>query len=197
MNENWTKNYKKAAQGNDYVKLNAGLMKVKDLDNYLSSFPSNLLSFNKTGEFTYYKQLPGMNYTPPELGENIAALGQTESEKKQLTEIFHKLSTGEAKELHFVDQTNTQKRFMVDTYRAIFDKDHHFAGINETVQDIYPLVEYYLKETGQKLVDDPKNTNGEVYNGNEEILQNNFYDSRNDCCNLYSVSVLSGCAEYL
>ena len=41
MNENWTKNYKKAAQGNDYVKLNAGLMKVKDLDNYLSSFPSN------------------------------------------------------------------------------------------------------------------------------------------------------------
>ena len=57
MNENWTKNYKKAAQGNDYVKLNAGLMKVKDLDNYLSSFPSNLLSFNKTGEFTYYKQL--------------------------------------------------------------------------------------------------------------------------------------------
>ena len=87
MNENWTENYKKAAQGNDYVKLNAGLMKVKDLDNYLSSFPSSLLSFNKTGEFTYYKQLPGMNYTPPELGENIAALGQTESEKKQLTEI--------------------------------------------------------------------------------------------------------------
>lgn len=169
MNENWTKNYKKAAQGNDYVKLNAGLMKVKDLDNYLSSFPSNLLSFNKTGEFTYYKQLPGMNYTPPELGENIAALGQTESEKKQLTEIFHKLSTGEAKELHFVDQTNTQKIFMVDTYRAIFDKDHHFAGINETVQDIYPLVEYYLKETGQKLVDDPKNTNGEVYRKNQKI----------------------------
>ncbi len=169
MNENWTKNYKKAAQGNDYVKLNAGLMKVKDLDNYLSSFPSNLLSFNKTGEFTYYKQLPGMNYTPPELGENIAALGQTESEKKQLTEIFHKLSTGEAKELHFVDQTNTQKRFMVDTYRAIFDKDHHFAGINETVQDIYPLVEYYLKETGQKLVDDSKNTNGEVYRKNQKI----------------------------
>ena len=169
MNENWTENYKKAAQGNDYVKLNAGLMKVKDLDNYLSSFPSSLLSFNKTGEFTYYKQLPGMNYTPPELGENIAALGQTESEKKQLTEIFHKLSTGEAKELHFVDQTNTQKRFMVDTYRAIFDKDHQFAGINETVQDIYPLVEYYLKETGQKLVDDPKNTNGEVYRKNQKI----------------------------
>ena len=52
MNKNWTENYKNAAQGNDYVRLNAGLMKVKDLDNYLSSFPSSLLSFNKTGEFT-------------------------------------------------------------------------------------------------------------------------------------------------
>ena len=60
MNENWTENYRNAAQGNDYVRLNAGLMKVKDLDNYLSSFPNTLLSFNKTGEFTYYKQLPGM-----------------------------------------------------------------------------------------------------------------------------------------
>ena len=169
MNENWTENYKNAAQGNDYVRLNAGLMKVKDLDNYLSSFPSSLLSFNKTGEFTYYKQLPGMNYNPPELGENITALGQTENEKKQLTEIFHKLSTGEEKELHFVDQTNTQTRFMVDTYRAIFDKDHQFAGINETVQDIYPLVEYYLKETGQKLVDDPNNPKGDIYRKNQKI----------------------------
>ena len=169
MNKNWTENYKNAAQGNDYVRLNAGLMKVKDLDNYLSSFPSSLLSFNKTGEFTYYKQLPGMNYNPPELGENITSLGQTESEKKQLEEVFHKLSTGKTKELHFVDQTNTQKRFMVDTYRAIFDKDHHFAGINETVQDIYPLVEYYLKETGQKLVDDPNNPKGDIYRKNQKI----------------------------
>ena len=110
-----------------------------------------------------------MNYNPPELGENITALGQTENEKKQLTEIFHKLSTREEKELHFVDQTNTQKRFMVDTYRAIFDKDHHFAGINETVQDIYPLVEYYLKETGQKLVDDPNNPKGDIYRKNQKI----------------------------
>ena len=110
-----------------------------------------------------------MNYNPPELGENITALGQTENEKKQLTEIFHKLSTGEEKELHFVDQTNTQERFMVDTYRAIFDKDHQFAGINETVQDIYPLVEYYLKETGQKLVDDPNNPKGDIYRKNQKI----------------------------
>lgn len=169
MSENWTENYKNAASGNDYVKLNAGLMKVIDLDNYLSSFPSTLLSFNKRGEFTYYKQLPGMNYNPPELGKNITALGKTENEKKQLTEIFHKLSTGEEKEIHLVDRTNTQKRFVVDTYRSIFDKNHHFVGINETVQDIYPLVEYYLKETGQKLVDDPKNQKGNLYRKNQEI----------------------------
>ena len=79
------------------------------------------------------------------------------------------MSTGEAKELHFADQTNTQKRFMVDSYRAIYDKAHRFIGINESIQDIYPLVEYYLKETGQKLINDPDNPNGEVYRNNQQI----------------------------
>ena len=169
MNENWKEKLAKAANNDDYVKLNAGLMRVSDLNNYLSSFSSNLLAFNKLGEFLYYKQLPGMNYNPPELGKNITSLGKTEQEKKQLEEIFHKLSTGEEKELQFSDQNNTQTRFMVDRYRAIFDKNHQFAGINESIQDIYPLVEYYLKETGQKLVDDPNNPNGEVYRKNQEI----------------------------
>lgn len=158
-----------ATKEGKYVRLNAGLMKASDLNDYLSSFDSNLLAFNKNGEFTYYKQLPGMNYNPPELGENITSLGKTEQEKKQLEEIFHKLSTGEKKELRLSDQTNTQKRFMVDTYRAIYDKNHQFAGVNESIQDIYPLVEYYLKETGQKLVNDPDNPNGEIYSKNQEI----------------------------
>ena len=43
------------------------------------------------------------------------------------------------------------------------------AGINETVQDIYPLVEYYLKETGQKLVDDSNNPKGDIYRKNQKI----------------------------
>ncbi|WP_282805048.1 PAS domain-containing protein [Lactobacillus isalae] len=169
MNENWKKNLNHAASNEDYVKLNAGLMKVDELNDYLSSFPSNFLAFNKLGEFTYYKQIPGMNYNPPELGKDITSLGKTEQEKKQLEKIFHKLSTGEEKELHFSDQTNTQKRFMVDTYRAIYDQKHQFAGINESIQDIYPLVEYYLKETGQKLVDDPDNPKGAIYRKNQEI----------------------------
>ena len=62
MNENWIKNGQEAVNDDDYVKLNAGLMKVSDLNDYLASFPSSLLSFNKLGEFVYYKQLPEMNY---------------------------------------------------------------------------------------------------------------------------------------
>lgn len=71
MNEKWKKKLANAANNDDYVKLNTGLMRVSDLNNYLSSFPSNLLAFNKLGKFTYYKQLPGMNYNPPELGETV------------------------------------------------------------------------------------------------------------------------------
>ena len=47
MNENWKEKLAKAANNDDYVKLNAGLMRVSDLNNYLSSFSSNLLAFNK------------------------------------------------------------------------------------------------------------------------------------------------------
>ena len=52
MNENWKEKLAKAANNDDYVKLNAGLMRVSDLNNYLSSFSSNLLAFNKLGEST-------------------------------------------------------------------------------------------------------------------------------------------------
>ena len=92
MNEKWKKKLANAANNDDYVKLNTGLMRVSDLNNYLSSFPSNLLAFNKLGEFTYYKQLPGMNYNPPELGENIISLGKTEQEKKVILYPWHIVS---------------------------------------------------------------------------------------------------------
>lgn len=169
MDENWIENSQKAASNEDYVRLNAGLMSVAELNNYLASFPASLLAFNNEGKFIYYKQLAGMNYTPPELGEKMTVLGKTENEKKQLKNIFDVLSSGKERELRFADTTNTQKRFVVDTYRSIYDKGHKFAGINESIQDIYPLVEYYLKETGQKLVDDPDNPNGEVYRNNQKI----------------------------
>lgn len=64
MNEKWKKKLANAANNDDYVKLNTGLMRVSDLNNYLSSFPSNLLAFNKLGEFTYYKQLPVQKSIP-------------------------------------------------------------------------------------------------------------------------------------
>lgn len=44
MNEKWKKKLANAANNDDYVKLNTGLMRVSDLNNYLSSFPSNLLA---------------------------------------------------------------------------------------------------------------------------------------------------------
>ena len=36
MNENWIKNGQEAVNDDDYVKLNAGLMKVSDLNDYLA-----------------------------------------------------------------------------------------------------------------------------------------------------------------
>ena len=39
-------------------------------------------------------------------------------------------------------------------YKAMHDEDGRYRGINEWVVDIWPVVESYLKMTGQKLVAD-------------------------------------------
>ena len=98
-----------------------------------------------------------MHYDPVELGHKTID-----------SDIFATLKSGSKKRIIVSDQTNSLTRFVIDEYKNVFNKEHQFAGVVETVQDIYPLVEYYLQETGQKLVPDPDNNKGKVYHQNAE-----------------------------
>src|SRR5699024_11637135 len=42
-------------------------------------------------------------------------------------------------------------KFVVHNYQAIRDEDGNYLGINEYVQDIQPIIDWYLKQTGQEL----------------------------------------------
>lgn len=157
---NWLK---KASQlkgiisNNDYIRLNAGILSVNQINELLASYPGNLFFYGTHGHFLYYKQLVDMNYDPKELGHEINE-----------TDIFTTLKSGIKKEIIIPDQTNSLTRFVIDKYKSVFDKEHQFAGVVETVEDIYPLVKYYLEETGQKLVDDPTSNKGNQYRQNAE-----------------------------
>jgi hypothetical protein len=40
-------------------------------------------------------------------------------------------------------------------YKAMHDEEGNYKGVNEWVLDLMPIVNEYLKETGQMLVPDP------------------------------------------
>ena len=48
-------------------------------------------------------------------------------------------------------------QFVVHDYYGIYDDDGNYMGINELIHDIFPHVEFFLKETGYKLVDEDGN----------------------------------------
>ena len=158
---NWLKKasqLKSVITNNAYIRLNAGILSIEQINELLASYPGNLFFYGKQGHFLYYKQLIDMNYDPVELGQRTID-----------PNILANLKSGKKSQIIVPDQTNSLTRFVIDIYKSVFDKEHQFAGVVETIQDIYPLVEYYLQETGQKLVDDPKNNKGKVYHQNAEI----------------------------
>ena len=156
---NWLKKasrLKSVITGNAYLRLNAGILSLEQINELLASYPGNLFFYGRHGYFLYYKQLVDMHYDPVELGHKTID-----------SDIFATLKSGSKKRIIVPDHTNSLTRFVIDEYKSVYNKSHQFAGVVETVQDIYPLVEYYLQETGQKLVPDPDNK-GKVYHQNAE-----------------------------
>lgn len=157
---NWLKKasrLKSVITNNAYFRLNAGILSLEQINELLASYPGNLFFYGKDGHFLYYKQLVDMHYDPVELGHKTID-----------SDIFATLKSGSKKRIIVPDQTNSLTRFVIDEYKSVYNKDHQFSGVVETVQDIYPLVEYYLQKTGQKLVIDPDSNNGKLYRKNAE-----------------------------
>lgn len=148
----------------DNIKLNAGKLSSDQVNELLASLPGQLAFFDENGYFEYYKQPLDMNYQPPEIGKKIDEL-----DLENTSTAFKQIKNHGAKEVHYPAKNNSLHRFYVDTYRQAVDKDGNFAGMTRQIQDIYPLVEYYLKQTGQKLVDDPENSQDQLFHKQDEI----------------------------
>lgn len=44
------------------------------------------------------------------------------------------------------------EKYIVHNYQAMHDENGEYAGINEYILDFKPIIEWYLQQTGQKLV---------------------------------------------
>lgn len=150
-----------AVDGSTYVKLNRGILTVEQIDALLDSIPLEFSYIDSNNQFIYYN-----NEKPPDkmlasskpesVGKPLGTLHpekitkmasmmvqQLRSDTKDVVRIGHPAADGE--------------QFIVHNYQRIQDKEGAYLGVNEYVQDVKPLVAWYLKQTGQKLVPDEAN----------------------------------------
>lgn len=143
-----------AATGDTYLELNRGILTVNQLNHFLNSMPMELNIFDSNNQFLYYNKQTDDKFVErrhSDVGKPAGAL-YSESKHVHLSGIISKLRTGEIDSHREHVPTNNPYEFVVHTYKALRDARGKFLGINKYVRDLQPIVDWYLKETGQALV---------------------------------------------
>lgn len=150
-----------AVEGDTYVKLDRGLLTVNQLNWFLNTMPVELTFADDNNQFIYYNRMDEnpkdmlAPRQPKQVGDPLESV-HPEHALKGVKHVVHTLRTGEtdlvSMPVPFINKVN--EKHVMHYYKAIHDEDGRYRGINEWVVDIWPVVESYLKMTGQKLVAD-------------------------------------------
>jgi len=153
-----------AVEGDTYVKLDSGLLTVNQLNYFLKTIPIELTYVDENNQFIYYNRfLPTEKMlakrTPAQVGD---ALDKVHPEISRVIthvkQVINTLRTGKTDLVSMpVPGGDEAKHHVMHYYKAMHDEDNNYKGVNEWAIDIKPIVDEYLKATGQKLVDDPDN----------------------------------------
>lgn len=166
-----------AASGDDYVKLDCGLLTVNQLNWMLRNTIGELTFVDDNNQFLWYnrpvdeqakmkaKRVPAqvgssMGTVRPHIGEVIPAA------KKVVHALRHKQAGHDA--VYMPVPTGNLQELILHYYKRVEDDEGHYVGIYEWVQDIYPLVKYFCETTGQKLVIDEDANTGATYRNNSK-----------------------------
>ena len=154
--------YEKAAEkvnavsGDTYVKLDRGILTVDQLNYFLNSMPMELTYADSNNQFLYY------NYNkedyemlakrrPVQVGCSLAKV-HPEKVYKSVSWLVGLLRSGQIDVFRTHVPTHGPDKYVVHNYQAMYDKNGKYAGINEYILDFKPIVDWYLKQTGQSLV---------------------------------------------
>ena len=157
--------YEKAAEkvnavsGDTYVKLDRGILTVDQLNYFLNSMPMELTYADSNNQFLYY------NYhkedyemlakrRPVQVGCSLANVHPEHPERihKSVNWLVGLLRSGQIDVFRTHVPTHGPDKYVVHNYQAMYDKNGKYAGINEYILDFKPIVDWYLKQTGQSLV---------------------------------------------
>ena len=130
-----------AVSGDTYVKLDHGILTVNQIDMFLKAMPFELTYADDNNQFLYYNnahQDPDTMFAkrvPPQSGSRMSTVHGS------LPEYVRTIVPGSP-----AGVINTHN------YQAMYYPDGSYAGINEIVFNFQPWLDWYLKETGQRLV---------------------------------------------
>ena len=91
--------------------------------------------------------------TPSQVGNPLANC-HPEAALKGDEWVVQQLRSGETDCVRVNVPTHGPDKYVVHNYQAIHDNDGNYAGINEYILDFKPIIDWYLKQTGQTLVGD-------------------------------------------
>lgn len=161
-----------AAEGDDYVKLDAGLLTVNQLNWMLRRAFGEMTFVDDNNQFLWYnrptdenkKMLAGR--VPSQVGDTLGNVHPDVREvipnaKKVIYALRHKVD-GHDEVMMPVPFGNRHKMILHD-YKRVEDDEGNYVGTYEWVQDLYPFVKYFCEVTGQKLVDDTDATSGATF----------------------------------
>lgn len=168
-----------AAEGDDYVKLDAGLLTVKQIDQMLKRAFGELTFVDENNQFLWYNRTTNDNKqmlagrTPDQVGDTMGNVHPHVRDvipqaKKVVYALRNKVG-GHDEVMMPVPFGNRHKMILHD-YKRVEDEDGNYMGIYEWVQDLYPFVKYFCETTGQKLVDDPDAISGATFKKDEDAV---------------------------
>lgn len=166
-----------AASGNDYVKLDAGLLTVNQLNWMLRNTIGELTFVDDNNQFLWYNRPQDPNYKmkagrkPEQVGDTMEAVHPDVRDViPDAKKVVHALRTKESghDEVYMPVPTGNLKELVLHYYKRVEDEKGNYVGIYEWVQDLYPLVKYFCETTGQKLVVDEDATTGATYRRNSD-----------------------------
>lgn len=148
-----------AAEGDDTVKLDRGVLTVNQLNYFLNSMPMELTYADANNQFIYYNHNADAKdmmaaRTPAQAGNPMADCHPKRA-IPHVQQVIHMLRTGKTDLFKLPVPGNGPEKYIMHYYQAMHDAKGEYKGINEFVLDILPIVKYYLAHTGQVLAKDP------------------------------------------
>ena len=145
-----------AVEGNTYVKLDSGVLTVDQINSLLKSLPFEITFADSNNQFIYYNHHKSWEEmlaerSPEQVGNPLGDC-HSEASHQNVKWLISQLRSGLQDFIRVYDPLHGSDKFVVHTYQAVRNDAGEYMGINEYVQDILPLINWYLQQSGQKLV---------------------------------------------